>query len=246
MIELELILFGALIMLFSAFVKGISGFGTAIFAVPLLVAFVFLPSEARVIVVSLNLFLNIFILARENSLTKANVSEISTLMIPGFIFAIATGFFLGTVDDTLFRIILGTLLVLTAFNKFFDFPYKITHVRRYYPTVGSLSGILNTLIGVGGIPILIFLSNTPYEKARFRRTLMLFFLAINTGSVLTFAVHGAYRADLLIYILAFVPFVLLGSLLGMALVPRINNLNFNRIVAVLLLIMGISNLFNIL
>ncbi len=246
MIDIDIILIGGLIMFFSAFIKGISGFGTAIFAVPLLIAFVFLPTETRVIVVSLNLVLNIFILSKEHSLTKANIIDLKALIIPGFIFAILAGWFLGSIDDTLFKIILGNLLILTAVNKFFDFPYKVRNIKKYFPTIGALSGIFNTLIGLGGIPVLIYLSNTTIEKKAFRTTLMLFFLFINTGSVLTFMIHRAYSLELIIYILSFIPFIVLGSLMGMTLVKRINNVNFNRIVALLLLIMGISNLFNIL
>lgn len=246
MIEIELILLGGLVMLLSAFIKGISGFGTAIFAVPLLIAFFFLPQEARVIVVSLNLVLNIFILTKENAITKENFLEIKTLIIPGFIFAILTGFFLGSIDDTLFRIVLGNLLLLTGINKLFNFPYKVHNIKRYFPTIGALSGILNTLIGLGGIPVLIYLSNTAIEKKEFRNTLMIFFLFINIGSVLTFIINDAYTLQLVMYSAAYIPFIIGGSLIGMALVKHINNVNFNRIIAVLLLIMGISNLFNIL
>ncbi len=239
-------LFGGLIMLFSAYIKGISGFGTAIFAVPLLTAFIFLPAETRVIVVTLNLVLNVFILTKENALTKENLLKIKWLLIPGFIFAFLSGFVLMTFDDRLFTIILGVLLVITAVNKVFDFPYKIRHVKRYYPLVGSLSGILNTLIGVGGIPVLIFLSNAKVKKAAFRHTLMLFFLGINLGSVLTFMVNRAYSQTIILHSLMFIPFILLGSLLGMKTSTHINNTNFNRVVAVLLLIMGLSSMFNIL
>ncbi len=243
---IEIIILGGLVMLFSAFIKGISGFGTAIFAVPLLTAFFFLPAQVRVIVVSLNLLLNVFILSRERNLTKQNLYEIRWLMIPGFLFAFITGFFLATINDRFFAISLGVLLIITAINKLFDFPYKIQHVKRYFPAIGSLSGILNTLIGVGGIPVLIYLSNTTYQKSQFRMTLMLFFMAINTGSVLTFIINGAYTSDIVIYTFSFVPFVLAGSLVGMTIVRFINNKNFNKIVAVLLLFMGLTSLFDIL
>lgn len=242
---IETILLAGLTLFFSALIKGISGFGTAIFAVPLLTAFFFAPSDVRVLVVTLNLILNFYILFSENRLTKANISAIKGLMIPGFIFAFLSGFILFQVNDTFFSITLGILLIITAVNKLFDFPYKVHHPKRYFLPVGSLAGVLNTLVGVGGIPVLIFMSNTAYGKNDFRKTLMLFFLAINLGSVLTFIIQGAYTVEIMQISLSMIPFVMLGSFTGMKIATHINNLRFNQLIAVLLLIMGVMSLLNI-
>ncbi len=195
-------------------------------------------------VVTLNLLLNFFILFSENRLTKANANQMKGLMLPGFIFALVSGFFLVQVDDRLFTVTLGILLIVTALNKLFKIPFSIHHPGRYFIPVGSLSGVLNTLVGVGGVPVLIFLSNTAYQKNDFRKTIMLFFLAINTGSVLTFMIQGAYTQSILIQTLSMIPFVLLGSFTGMKIAGYINNLRFNQLIALLLLIMGVANLFN--
>lgn len=240
--EISILFLAGAVMFMAALIKGVSGFGTAIFAVPLLTAFFFVPADTRVIVVSLNLVLNIFILTKEKNLTLKNLSNIRTLIIAGFIFAFLTGFFLPVVDERLFKIILGILLVATALNKLLELPYRITRVKRYFIPVGILSGIMNTLVGVGGIPVLIYLSNTRMRKNDFRMTLMLFFLMINTGSVIGFAVNQQYAVHNLAYTAGLLPFVVVGSLAGMTLVRHINNYYFHKIIAILLLFMGIASI----
>lgn len=242
----ELILYGGLILLFSSFMKGVTGFGTALFAMPLLTAFFFMPEEARPIIVSINLMLNMFILVTERNFTFENFKALSPLVISGFIFAVLSGFVLTYVDFRVFSILLGSLLILTALNKLLNLNFTIKHYRPLFIPMGSLGGILNTLIGAGGVPVLIFLSNTPLKKEEFRTSLMLFFFALNVGSVISLTSFGAYPVSSLSYIAIYLPFVVIGSILGMKAVTRINNRIFQKVVAVLLLIMGLDSLFNLL
>ncbi|MFP4078245.1 MAG: sulfite exporter TauE/SafE family protein [Candidatus Izemoplasmataceae bacterium] len=242
----ELVLYGGIIMLFSAFMKGITGFGTALFAMPLLTAFFFAPEEARPVIVSINLMLNFFILFKERNFTYENFRALAPLVISGFVFAVLSGFVLSYVDFRLFSILLGSLLILTALNKLLNLNFTIQRYKRFFLPIGTLGGILNTLIGAGGVPVLIFLSNTPLKKEAFRTSLLLFFFAINTGAIISFVAFDNYPVSSLSYIALFFPFVMVGSILGMKAVSRINNTLFQRIVAVLLLFMGLDSLFNIL
>ncbi|MFW6299067.1 MAG: sulfite exporter TauE/SafE family protein [Bacillota bacterium] len=242
----ELVFYGGLILLFSSFMKGITGFGTALFAMPLLTAFFFEPEVSRPIIVSINLLLNFFILFKEKNFTLENFRALAPLVVSGFLFAVLSGFVLSYVDFRLFSILLGSLLILTALNKLLNLNFTIRRYRPFFLPIGSLGGILNTLVGAGGVPVLIFLSNTPLKKDAFRTSLLLFFFAINSGAIISFVVFEQYPAATLSYIALFLPFVIVGSLLGMKAVSRINNTLFQRLVAVLLLIMGLDSLFNIL
>ena len=242
----EIIMLGGLILLFSSIMKGIAGFGTALFAMPLLTAFFFSPAEARPIIVSINLLLNFFILVKEKNFTLKNFTDLSPLILSGFVFAVATGFFLGYVDARIFNIIFGSLLVFTALNKVIGFNFSIKRYKPYFIPVGSLGGILNTLIGAGGVPVLIFFSNTPLKKESFRLNILLYFFAINVGAITSFLIFDDYPLQALGYTAIFTPFVILGSLIGMRALGRINNAHFQRLVAVLLLVMGLDSLLNIL
>lgn len=235
----------SVIILFSSIIKGITGFGTALFALPILTMLFLTPLEARPVIVSLNLMLNVFILLKERKLTFSNFNPIKLLVIPGFIAALLAGFFLPKMDLQLFSILLGILLILTAVNKLLNLEFTIKHYERYYIPMGILGGVLNTLIGAGGVPVLIFLSNTDMEKNRYRMTLLLFFFALNVGSIASFILNDAYPFNALILVSFLIPTAIIGSLIGMKVVHKINNQLFTKIVAVMLLIMGIDSVFNI-
>lgn len=244
-LTLLIVFISGLIILGSSIIKGISGFGTALFALPILTMLFFTPLEVRPVVVSLNLILNVFILVKERKLTAHNLNSLKPLVLAGFFAAILTGFFLPRMDLTLFSILLGLLLVFTALNKLFNFKFNIHHHHRYFVPMGILGGALNTLIGAGGVPVLIFLSNTKIPKDEFRMDLLLFFFALNTGSILSFIMTDSYPITALILVLSFLPFAIIGSLIGMRIAGKVNDRIFTRIIAILLLVMGLNNLFQL-
>ena len=240
-----IVLLSGLIILGSSIIKGISGFGTALFALPILTMLFFTPLEVRPVVVTINLILNVFILIKERKLNAHNLNTLKPLVLAGFLAALLTGFFLPRMDLSLFQILLGLLLVFTALNKLFNFRFNINHHRRYFIPMGILGGALNTLIGACGVPVLIFLSNTKIPKDEFRMDLLLFFFALNTGSIISFLTTDSYPLTAVVLVLFLLPFALLGSTIGMRVAGKVNDKVFTKIVASLLLIMGVNSLFQL-
>ncbi|MFP4286415.1 MAG: sulfite exporter TauE/SafE family protein [Candidatus Izemoplasmataceae bacterium] len=243
---LEVTLIIGTIILFSSFIKGVTGFGTALFAMPLITLFYLTPLEARPLIVTINLALNIFILLKEKKLNKASIAPIKTLFLSGFIAAILSGFVLSSMNDFLFNLLLGTLLIFTSINKLFNLNFVIRAYERFYLLIGSLGGLLNTLIGAGGVPVLIYLSNTELKKDHFRISILLYFFAMNIGSLLAFLINDTYSIDIFYTSLSIIPFALIGGFVGLRTIPLINNQLFGRIVSVLLLLMGVNSLLSIL
>ena len=234
-----------IIFLASSVIKGITGFGTALFALPLITAFFLTPELARPLVVGVNLCLNIFILYKEKSISKQNYFNYQPLIISGFIASILSVFLLPRINIQSFTIILGVLMVLTALNKLFEGHHTINNHQRYYILVGILGGILNTLIGAGGVIVLIFLSNTRVIKKEFRLTLLIYFFIINTGSMIAFLFNQSLHLETIGSIFLVLPFAILGSLLGILMNRNINERIFTKIVSLLLIIMGLNNIFQI-
>ena len=243
---LEVTLIIGIIILFSSIIKGITGFGTALFAMPIITLFFLTPLEARPLVVTINLTLNVFILLKEKQLNKAAITPIKTLFLSGFIAAILSGFILSSMNDFLFNLLLGSLLVFTAINKLFNLNFVIKAYERFFLLIGSLGGILNTLIGAGGVPVLIYLSNTDLKKDQFRISILLYFFAMNIGSLLAFLINDTYSLTIFYTALSIIPFALVGGLIGLKTIPFINNQLFSKIVSILLLLMGINSLLSIL
>ncbi len=241
----ELYLLAAFILFFAAYTKGVTGFGSSLIAIPLLAAFVLVPEDARALVVTVNLILNIFILASAKKLSFKALKPFWVLIVTVFVSSILSGFLLPRFDSTLFNIVLGVLLILTALNNLFNVRFRIEHPKRYFIPIGILGGTLNTLIGAGSVPVLIFLANTNLKKADFRISILLFLLILNSGSLISFVINANYSWNIAYQALLFMPVVLIGSFLGIRSQNVFNEVTFQRIIAVLLLVMGINGIFNI-
>ena len=242
---IEIYLLAAFILMLAAFTKGVTGFGSSLIAIPLLTAFVFLPEDARAIVVTVNLILNIFILASAKKLSFSALKPFWVLIVTVFIASILSGFLLPRFDAQLFNIVLGILLIFTAINNLFKIKFRIEHPKRYFIPVGILGGTLNTLIGAGSVPVLIFLANTNLKKADFRISILFFLLILNSGSLISFVINANYGWNIAYQALIFMPVVLVGSFLGIRWQNRFNEVTFQRIIAILLLVMGFNGIFGI-
>ncbi len=235
-----------LVLLLSAIIKGVSGFGTSLIAIPALIALgVMGPAEARALIVSINLVLNAIILASARQLTYAHAKPYMLLIASVFVAALLAGFLLPRVTATIFHVLMGGLLILTALNRFFDIRFTIVHPKRYYVPLGLVGGTLNTLIGAGSVPVLIFLANSETKKAEFRVTVSLFLLILNAGSLISFLLAGTYASDIALLGIAFAPVMIIGTFLGIRFQHRVNERVFKKLVAVLLFFIGVNGILNL-
>lgn len=238
-----MVLLITIIMAIAAFVKGIIGFGSSLIAIPLISAFVLAPEDTRAIVVTINLMLNLYLLIRADTLNLAGIKTFLPLIASVFVASLVSGFFLTNFNNDVFNIVLGLLLILTALNKLFNLSFVIPHPKRYFIPVGLLGGALNTLVGAGSVPVLIFLGNTDLKKDDFRTTIILFLLVLNIGSLGSFMINGAYDYTLLLIALGIMPVLLIASNLGIASKNKINDALFQTIISLFLLFIGLNSIF---
>ncbi len=243
---IEVFILVAAVLLISAFIKGVTGFGTSLIAIPILIFFVMEPGEARALIVSINLFLNMYILLSARKLTYAHAKPYLLLIISVFIAALISGFLLGRMTAELFQILMGILLLFTAINRFFEVRFHIKNPKRYFVPLGLVGGTLNTLIGAGSVPVLIFLGNTDLKKSEFRVTVSLFLLILNGGSLISFLISGSYSAQIATWALIFFPIMIIGTYLGIKSQHQFNERTFSKVIAVMLFIIGINSIFGIL
>ena len=242
---IELIILSAVVLFLAAFTKGVTGFGSSLIAIPILAAFVLVPEEARALVVTVNLILNIYILMSAKKLSLSALKPFSWLIISVLVASLLSGFLLPRFDHQAFNIVLGLLLVLTALNNLLNVQFKIEHPKRYFIPIGLLGGALNTLIGAGSVPVLIFLANTKLKKDDFRIAILFFLMILNSGSLISFVMTSQYSFNILFMALISMPVVILGSFLGIKSQHKVNEVTFKRVIAVILLIMGFNGLFGI-
>ena len=186
-----------LVVMFSAFLKGWSGFGTNLISIPILVLLNYEFKEAVIIVITLNLFLNTAILIENKKFNLRSLEHIKVLVIFGVIFNFVGIYFLKNFDPNILKIITGSLILLTAINKAISLKFKVVNKEKYYIPVGILSGIFNGIAGLGGLPVLLLLSNSDMKKDEFRTTLVSYFLVMNVVAIIGYITHEVYTGFIL-------------------------------------------------
>lgn len=241
-VTVELYFSLAVILWVAAFIKGVSGFGSSLIAIPLISFFLLSVAETRALVVSINALLNILMLLKMRSLQRAALKTFSPLIFGVIIASFASALFLQTFLGVGFTVVLSLLLTLTALNKLFKTTWVIQRPRRYFFPVGLFGGALNTLIGAGSVPVLIFLGNTTLKKDDFKAAIVFFLLVLNSASLISFVAADVYPIITLGWVGALYPVVFLGNRLGMRLAHVIPEKQFSQGLAVGLLALGLWGL----
>ncbi|KFZ26713.1 MAG: Sulfite exporter TauE/SafE [Candidatus Izimaplasma bacterium HR2] len=233
-----------LVVIFSAFLKGWSGFGTNLISIPILVLLNYEFKEAVIIVITLNLFLNTAILIENKKFNLRSLEHIKVLVIFGVIFNFVGIYFLKNFDPNILKIITGSLILLTAINKAISLKFKVVNKEKYYIPVGILSGIFNGIAGLGGLPVLLLLSNSDMKKDEFRTTLVSYFLVMNVMAIIGYVTHNLYTEVILINIGVILLFGLGAAMYGVYMSRRVSDSVFQRWFVFVMMFMGAGLTFN--
>ena len=250
---IELILFLLLTFVFAALIKGWSGFGTNLIALPILASMLgFDYAPAVTIVISVNIFMNTAILIENKKFNIKSLEKIWLMVVFGVIFTFVGAFFLKNPENAkIIKIIAGSVITLTALYKIFIqlvekkvLFYEVT-MSKYYIPVGIISGLFNGISGLGGLPVLILLSNSDLPKDRFRTTLVSYFLVMNVVAIIGYLAAGNYLLPLVVPSIAWmiIPSVL-ACLFGVYLSRRVSDKISSNVVIGVLIFMGVNLVFS--
>lgn len=232
-----------LVVIVSAFIKGWSGFGTNLIAIPVLLMLDYDPQAAVVIIITLNLFINSAMLIENKKFNIQSLSNIKILVIFGIVFTLIGILFLKSFDKNIILVFMGIVIVLTVINKAFNLKFKITRKEKYYIPVGTLSGLFNGIAGLGGLPVLILLSNSDMKKEEFKTTLVSYFLVMNIVAIIGYFAYGMYTPFIFTNIVIILVFGLLAAMFGVYMSRRVSDELFQKGFIYVLAFMGIGLVF---
>jgi len=240
--EIGVVLLAGLIIFSGHLVKGVSGFGSALFAVPLLMFFLDVKFITPVFL--------LFDLTSGVILVASNYRFIHRrlflLLLCGLLVGTAIGtWVLLSFGHDLLKRILGLLVTAWALLMLFrkERPTSKTgHSRTMSylaPLSGFLGGALGAMFSVNGPPIIIYLSHVLEEKQVFRATLYGIFFADACYKLVLFTANGLLTGEVLRFALLIAPFLVAGIFAGSRLQAHINEVLFRKIVAAILMVTGL-------
>ena len=230
-----------IVVLFASVVMGLTGFGFALIALPLLI--IFLPLKTAVPLITLcSVILNGYMLY--NVRRSVQVRRILPLTVMGVLGMITGTYFLVSAEITTLKLFIGLMVALFAVIYLTGFTWKIKNERLAFVPVGFLSGLLGGAMSISGPPIVLLFSNQGMEKKTFRANLIAYFLGLYLATTLNYLISGLVSTELLQHAVYMIPVLIIGTMLGTRLYEVVDEGLFRKTTLILVLITGFMTILS--
>tara|TARA_R100001369_G_scaffold92821_1_gene140168 strand:+ start:6450 stop:7187 length:738 start_codon:yes stop_codon:yes gene_type:complete len=220
----------------------VGGFGSSVFFVP--IANFFLDFQSVLGITALyHVSSNITKIAFfRKGLDKKVIIQLG---IPAVIFVIVGGYLSQFLDPVILTYLLGFFLVALSllFLIFKKLVVKATAKNAFIG--GTLSGLSAGILGTGGAIRGITLSAFKMNKDKFIATSAVIDLGVDFSRTIVYYFNGYMRKDLLYLIPILIVIGILGTWIGKKILNRVSQKQFNHIVLLLILIIGITTLLSV-
>jgi uncharacterized membrane protein YfcA len=236
---MTLYLYIGAVLLGAYFIRGISGFGSGLVAVPLLA--LKLPLTFVVPLILLTDFTASLVLGGLN-FKQVEWREIRRLLPPGLLGVVAGTLLLVSLPMTPMLIGLGTFVILFALRNLILAGREPKPISPWWAwPAGLTGGTVGALFGTGGPPYVIYLSHRLADKGRLRATFSGLFFIEGLARIASFAISGLMLDIKLVWAyLAAMPVALAALWLGSHVHTRLSNAQMMRAISLILLGSGIS------
>lgn len=226
----------SLIFLIAGFIQGLSGFGSALVAMPLLT--IFLDAKIAVPLCILNglLITSYLSLELKGSIEKEKIFPLFIGCLPGIYLGVT---FLKNMDSALIELLLGILIVFYSVYSmvFHPRPRKIHAAWSYLAGFGT--GFIGSAFSAGGPPTIIYTTLTDWSRDHIKATLSGFFFISGVITAIVHAVKGLTNTLIIKYFFVTAFFVLLGTYTGSQFYNRINRQKYIQIILIVLVVLGV-------
>ncbi len=229
------IMFSVSIIFMAYTVKGLSGFGSGLIAIPLL-AFMF---PLSFIVPVLGLLSYSGTVMQSIQLRKQVVWADLWPIIPFSFLGIAIAvWLLVNIDANYLTTALGLFVLLYSVYSLCSVSIHAGS-RIWALPAGLGGGAVGALFGTGGPFYVLYLKMRQLDKRHFRATIAMIFLLDGGARISGYAMHGLYTPQVLILVLMLFPVLIAGMVVGHHLHIKIDQQRFNQVISVLLLLSGV-------
>ena len=230
----------SIVIIFVAYVvKGLSGFGAGLVAIP----FLALLFPLKFIVPVFGLLSYGGTVMQSLQLRKQVVWRDLLPLIPFSLAGISIAtWLLVNVDANLLTLALGIFVL--AYSVYSLLSLHTTPGSRYWAILaGSFGGLVGALFGTGGPFYVAYLKMRQLDKGAFRATIAMVFLVDGGTRMFAYANSGLYTAQVLTLVAVMLPVLFIGMYVGHHLHIKIEPRRFNQMISVLLFFSGIMLIY---
>ena len=235
--EIETVLWLVPVIGLASFVQGVVGFAFGMIAMGL--GTILLDAQTASILVAplatMNIALVLWSVRRDVSLRNAGT------MVLGLIVGLPIGLAVLLLGDmNVLRLLVAALLLYTGIQKLVNGEGNGRVISHWWGVgAGVLGGILGGAANISGPPLIAYSAHQRWSPSVFKASLLTTFLIGSSLKTSALIVQGSLRGPLILTALALCPVVCLGSFLGVRLYGRFDRGTFGRIVAIMIIILGV-------
>lgn len=240
-LSLPQLLMAGVVLFTAGLVRGLTGFGLALVAVPFL-SIIISPKVVVPVVVLQTVATNVPLVYR----ARADVQPRRIWpLVAGAIAGLPLGsaLLVWASPDTL-RLLIGTVVSLFALALMAGLRYKVRRERLAFLPVGFASGVLNGSSSLSGPPVILFFANQGVPPRIFRANILAFFFVSNLVAVGVFTLRGLFTSEVLITAASLFLPLAIGTAVGDVLAHRVRASAFRAITLVVVLGAGLTAVAN--
>ena len=228
---------------FGGFVKGITGLGLPVLAIPIIAGFLDVQHAVIVLVIP-GIVLNVWLTwnHRDKATEIPEMAVFLTFTCVGVLFGtvvlyLASERFLNSVLAAWIAVYLVVQIAAP------DFRLEMRTRTRFAPYVGALAGLFQGSTGISGSVIATYFHSLRLAPTTFVFAVAAPFLVMAVAHCVTLIMFGMYTRQLVLQsFIALVP-ALVSITLGMRLRRYVNERNFNHLILGLLLLVGVRLIY---
>lgn len=228
------VIFAVVVILIAYTVKGLSGFGSGLIAIPLM-AF-FFPLQLIVPIFGLLSYTGT-IFQSYRLRREAQWRDILPLIPFSFLGIAIAVWLLVNIQAEVLTLALGVFVVLYAIYSLLPHQHKFGS-RLWAIPAGTFGGMVGALFSTGGPFYVVYLKLRQLAKGPFRATIATIFLIDGGARIAGYAVSGLYTPQVLTLVVILWPVLFLGLWIGHHLHIKLNQRQFNLGISILLIMSG--------
>jgi uncharacterized protein len=198
-------------VLLASVLRGFTGFGFGLAAVPVL-SLALPPAEVVPLVVTLQVIVGG---AGMRAAWKQCDWRSVGLLLPGLVVGVPIGLLILTeIPANLVRLTIGGIIAVSVWLIHRGMRLPPNPSRPISFAIGLTSGVINGLASMGGPPVIVYLLAVGHTAARMRATSIIYFMLAGCVSLIPMMLRGLITRDVLIWSAASLPALFGGSMIG--------------------------------